>query len=80
MTQTTEGTGQGAVERYLPRILYNQKIKAENIVGLEHIIKETPPNKIDGGTLQALMMGLSEEDMSTILKAAEIIKKINNKS
>lgn len=80
MTQTTEGTGQGAVERYLPRILYNQKIKAENIVGLEHVIKETPPNKIDGGVLRSLMMGLSEEDMSTILRAAEIIKKINNKS
>lgn len=80
MTTTTEGTGPGSVERYQPRILYNQRIKATDIVGLKTAIDQNPPNKIDGGELRALMMGLSEEDMAIILKAADIIKNIGKKS
>lgn len=76
-TTTTEGTGNGAVERYVPRI-YNNQVRLENIVNLGELaqkIEVPPPNKIDGGVLQA-MATLSEEDMRTILRAAEILKGI----
>lgn len=69
---TTEGTGPGAVERSIPRI-YNNQIRAENIVNIREIVEQNPPDRIDGGVLQA-MMALSEEDMKTILRAAEILK------
>jgi len=72
---TTEGTGPGAVERYIPRILNNQ-VRLENIVNLNEIVNkiELPaPDRIDGGVLQA-MAALSEEDIRTILRAAEILK------
>lgn len=74
-TTTTEGVGNGAVERYLPRI-YNNQVRLENIINLNEIteiIEVPPPNRIDGGVLQA-MSALSEEDIKTILKAAEILK------
>jgi hypothetical protein len=72
---TTEGTGPGAVERYIPRILNNQ-VRLENIVNLNELVERIevqPPDRIDGGVLQA-MSALSEEDIKTILKAAEILK------
>lgn len=72
---TTEGTGPGAVDRVIPRI-YNNQIKAENIVNLQQIIQEVTPTHIDGGEIRAMMMSLSEEEMQTILKAAEILKKL----
>lgn len=74
-TTTTEGVGNGAVERYLPRI-YNNQVRLENIVNLNELadrIEIPPPDRIDGGVLQA-MMALSEDDIKTILKAAEILK------
>lgn len=74
-TTTTEGVGQGAVERYLPRI-YNNQVRLENIVNLNELadrIEVPPPSNIDGGVLQA-MSALSEEDIKTILRAAEILK------
>lgn len=75
MTQTTEGTGPGAVERYIPRTPYAQQIiRAQDIVGLEEAVKETSPRSVDGGELRAMVMGLSEEDMQIILRAAEILK------
>lgn len=75
---TTEGTGPGAVERYIPRNLYAQQIiRAQNIVGLQEAVKEISPRNINGGELRAMMMGLSLEEMETILKAAEIIKRLN---
>ena len=74
-TQTTEGFGNGAVDRVIPRI-YNNQIRAQNIFNLEQVIQESAPfpTHIDGGEIRAMMMGLSEEDMKTILKAAEILK------
>lgn len=69
---TTEGTGPGAVERVIPRI-YNNQIRAENIVNIREIVEQVPPGNIDGGVLQA-MSALSEEDIRTILRAAEILK------
>lgn len=72
---TTEGTGNGAVERFIPRI-YNNQVRINNIVNINEIVEriEIPhPDRIDGGVLQA-MMALSEEDIKTILKAAEILK------
>lgn len=69
---TTEGTGPGSVERFIPRI-YNNQIRAENIVNIREIVEQVPPGNIDGGVVQA-MMALSEEDMKTILRAAEILK------
>jgi len=72
---TTEGTGPGAVERQIPRI-YNNQVRLENIINLNQLaerIEIPPPDRIDGGVLQAMSM-LSEEDMKTILKAAEILK------
>jgi len=76
-TTTTEGVGNGAVDRVIPRI-YNNLVRAENIAGLTQIIQENAPSptKIDGGEIRAMMMGLSEEDMKTILKAAEILKSL----
>ena len=71
---TTEGTGPGAVERLIPRI-YNNQIRAENIINIREIVEQNPPDRIDGGVLQA-MSALSEEDIKTILKAAEILKRI----
>lgn len=68
---TTEGTGPGAVERVIPRI-YNNQIRVENIVNIKEVVEATP-DRIDGGVVQA-MMALSEEDMKTILRAAEILK------
>ena len=72
---TTEGTGPGAVERQIPRI-YNNQIRLQNIVNINEIaerIEVPPPDRIDGGVLQAMSL-LSEEDIKTILKAAEILK------
>jgi hypothetical protein len=78
MTQTTEGTGQGSVERSIPRQFYAQQIiRAQNIIGLEDAVKEVGPRTVDGGELKAMMMGLSNEEMETILKAAEILKRLN---
>ena len=77
-TTTTEGVGNGAVERFIPRIKNNQ-VRLENIVNLNEIIEriEIPPlERIDGGVVSALS-ALSEEDIKTILKAAEILKGIN---
>lgn len=75
---TTEGTGPGAVERYIPRKFYAQElVRAENIVGLQEAVKEVAPRTVDGGELRAMMMGLSNEEMETILKAAEILKRLN---
>jgi hypothetical protein len=74
-TTTTEGVGNGAVERYIPRIKNNQ-VRLENIVNLDEIVEriEIPPlDRIDGGVVSALA-ALSEEDIKTILKAAEILK------
>ena len=71
---TTEGTGPGAVERSIPRI-YNNQIRAENIINIREIVEQNPPDRIDGGVLQA-MSSLSEEDIKTILKAAEILKRL----
>jgi hypothetical protein len=76
-TTTTEGVGNGAVERYIPRIVNNQ-VRLENIVNLDEIVEriEIPPiDRIDGGVVSALS-ALSEEDIKTILKAAEILKKM----
>lgn len=65
------------MERYIPRQFYAQQIiKAQNIIGLEQAVKEVSPRNVDGGELRAMMMGLSNEEMETILKAAEIIKKL----
>lgn len=78
MTQTTEGTGPGAVERSIPRQFYAQQIiRAQNIVGLEDAVKEVSPRNVDGGELRALVMGLSHEEIETILKAAEILRRIS---
>jgi hypothetical protein len=77
-TTTTEGVGNGSVERFIPRIVNNQ-VRLENIVNLNEIIEriEIPPlDRIDGGVVSALS-ALSEEDIKTILKAAEILKRIN---
>ena len=75
---TTEGTGPGAVDRYIPRQFYAQQIiRAQNIVGLEEAVKEVAPRNVDGGELRAMMMNLSSEEMETILKAAEILKRLN---
>lgn len=74
---TTEGTGPGAVERSIPRQFYAQQIiRAKNIVGLEEVVKEVSPRTIDGGELKMMMMGLTSEEMETIVNAAEIIKKL----
>jgi len=76
-TTTTEGVGNGAVERYIPRIKNNQ-VRLENIVNLNEIVDqiEIPPiDRIDGGIVSSLA-ALSEEDMKTILKAAEILKRM----
>lgn len=72
---TTEGTGPGAVERFIPRI-YNNQVRIQNIANINEIVEriEIPPlDRIDGGVISA-MAALSEEDIKTILKAAEILK------
>lgn len=75
---TTEGTGPGAVDRYIPRQFYAQQIiRAQNILGLEEAVKDVGPRIVDGGELKAMMMALSSEEMETILKAAEILKRLN---
>lgn len=81
MATTTEGTGNGSVERSITRASFkNNLIKVENIIGLKKIIEEKmimpPIDKIDGGEISAMMMKLSREDMITILEAAEILKKL----
>lgn len=74
---TTEGTGPGAVERYLPRI-YNNQVRLENIVNLNELqqkVEIAPPDRIDGGSISIMSLNaLSEEDLDTIMKAAEILK------
>ena len=55
-------------------------MRAENIVGLQEVVKEVSPRNVDGGELRMMMVGLSSEEMDTILKAAEIIKKLQNPS
>lgn len=78
MTQTTEGTGPGAVERYIPRNFYAQQIiRAQDIVGLDSAVQEISPRSVDGGELRAMVMGLSNEEIETILKAAEILRRIS---
>lgn len=74
---TTEGTGPGAVERYIPRKLYAQQIiRANNVIGLERVVREVSPKNIDGGELKMMMLNLSNEEMKTILKAAEILNNL----
>lgn len=76
---TTEGTGPGAVERFIPRNLYAQQIvRAKDIVGLQEAVKEVSPRTVDGGELRAMVMGLSHEEMETILKAAEILRRVGH--
>lgn len=66
------------MDRYIPRQFYAQQIiRAQNIVGLEEAVKEVAPRNVDGGELRAMMMNLSSEEMETILKAAEILKRLN---
>lgn len=76
---TTEGTGPGAVERYLPRT-YNNQIRLENIINLNELqqkIEITPPARLDGGIVSIMSLNaLSEEDLGTIMKAAEILKSL----
>lgn len=66
---TSEGTGQGSVENIVPR-LYSHQIARE--IERIKIESQQPPASIDGGELKIL--SLSEEDIQTILKAAEILK------
>lgn len=69
------------MERFIPRRFYAQEfIRAENIVGLQEAVKEVSPRNIDGGELGMMMMGLSSEEINAILKAAEIIKKLQSPS
>jgi hypothetical protein len=72
---TTEGTGPGAVERHIPRI-YNQQIRAKDIVDLGDIVQEINPRRVDGGELKALMLNLSSEEMEIILRAADILNSL----
>ena len=78
---TTEGTGPGAVERSIPRI-YNNQIRLQNIVINQEEtwpVKVEGPTNIDGGELRAMVSALSNDDMQTIIKAAEIIKRLSAK-
>jgi hypothetical protein len=68
---TTEGTGPGSVERFIPKI-YNNQVKLENLVIQQD---EAIPGRIDGGELKMLST-LSDEDKKTILRAAEILRNI----
>lgn len=78
---TTEGTGPGAVERYIPRNFYAQQIiRAQNIVGLQEAVQDIGPRVVDGGELRAMMLNLSSEEMETIIKAAEILKRLQSPS
>jgi hypothetical protein len=69
---TTEGTGPGAVDRYIPR-LYNNQVRIENIVVSK---EETLPGRIDGGELKAMVSALTEEEKNIIIEAANILKRI----
>lgn len=69
---TSEGTGKGSVDRYIPKS-YNHQVRVNNLVISKD---ESIPGKIDGGELRALVAGLSEEEMEVIIKAASILKKI----
>lgn len=74
MTTTSEGTGNGAVERAVPRI-YNHQILKE-IQRIKKIAEDPPaPSNIDGGEL-SMLSALSDEDINIILRAADILKKI----
>jgi len=75
---TSEGTGSGAVERYIPRIV-NNIIRLENIAP-SAISSVSTPAKIDGGVLQALgMLNITEKEANIIMQAAEILKKASNR-
>jgi len=69
---TSEGTGKGSVDRYIPKS-YNHQVRVDNLVISKN---ETIPGRMDGGELKALVTGLSEEEMEVIMKAASILKKI----
>jgi len=74
---TTEGTGLGSVDNIIPKIYNHQIVNKINVVNVE-----TPPNRIDGGELKSYnkalkILSLSEEDQQTILKAAEILKRLS---
>jgi hypothetical protein len=68
---TSEGTGPGSVERFIPKI-YNNQVKLENLVIQQD---EAIPGRIDGGELK-MLSALSDEDKKTILRAAEILRNI----
>ena len=68
---TSEGTGPGSVERFIPKI-YNNQVKIENLVIQQD---EAIPGRIDGGELK-MLSALSDEDKKTILRAAEILRNI----
>ena len=84
---TTEGTGLGSVENIFPRI-NPQIIRAKDIVDLNEFVRETPPERIDGGDISAMIQSLgeidlkdkisrlNEQDLKVIILAAEIIKKM----
>jgi hypothetical protein len=72
---TTEGTGPGSVERFIPKI-YNNQVKLENLlIQQEQLQNEFSPGRVDGGELK-MLSALSDEDKKTILRAAEILKNI----
>lgn len=76
LSTTTEGTGQGAVDRYIPRIV-NNIVRLENIAprALESV---STPTKIDGGIVQALsMLNITQKEANIIIQAAEILKRVN---
>jgi hypothetical protein len=68
---TTEGTGLGSVENIVPKLFQHQISK--EIIKIKQEVQK-PIESIDGGELKIL--SLPEEDLQTILKAAEIIKKL----
>lgn len=73
---TSEGTGKGAVERYIPRIV-NNIVRLENIEPRAFEIAAAP-TKIDGGIVQALsMLNITEKEANIIIQAAEILKRVN---
>jgi len=68
---TSEGTGQGSVENIVPR-LYSHQITRE--IEKIKIKSQQPPEIIDGGELKILSL-LTEEEIATIIRASEILKK-----
>lgn len=75
---TSEGTGSGAVERYIPRIV-NNIVRVANLEPRALEIASTPA-KIDGGVLQALgMLNITEKEANIIMQAAEILKKASSR-